>query len=254
MSLLKTLKGTVVHFNTDKNFGFIKPDEPREDNRQLHFHLNAGCIPGEEITGELDLLIETRLSNKPKKGDRVVYFEANKPKGPVAFQWTYLYHWEEAERSIASRYPHYNDITRSNDSDDLIRVLIPYGLFPAEGHTKVVWEGYTRMFYHQYELGKLKHADNPLVRFQEKGLFRWKEREHPLNTVLGGSTSGVSDSEYERMERFYLAYLIENGMHLSGKLLAPVEYYAAIGRIGEVEGYEELWGMMVDYPESNPYF
>jgi len=222
MSLLKPLKGTVVHFNSGRKFGFIKPDIDRYDGKQLHFHQNGGCMPDEEFAGELELVTGTRVDREPRKGDRVVYYELDKPKGPQAFEWTYLSVWEAAEKQITQRPDPYHK---------LIRISLP-----QEGKMwdkEVVWEGFLGMLYREYEDGKLACLDNPLAFIEERNIHSWDERPHPMNSVIAESLSGVSDEDYARMDRFYQAYLIEEGINLVkesdkfGTILYP-----AIGRRG----------------------
>ncbi len=97
--------GTIKFFNSSqgKMFGFIKPDEPRSDGRDVFFHRNNACWIYEDRPGGLDMQLESWVKREPRKGDRVVYFDVDHSKGPTAFQWNYEDQWKKAKGLIDSR-------------------------------------------------------------------------------------------------------------------------------------------------------
>ncbi|MDQ3017112.1 MAG: hypothetical protein M3R25_10405 [Bacteroidota bacterium] len=244
---MKPLKGIVVNFYPERKFGFIKPDIARVDGKQLHFHINSGCMPGEKISGELELMLDTSIDDRPPcKGDHVVYYQHEKARGPQAFHWTYLSIWEAAEKQISLRpYPHHK----------LIRISLPLSDRPWQ--MKMVFEGFLGMLYRKYEEGELACLDNPIASIEERNIYSWDERPHPMNSIIGESRSGVSNEEYARMERYYLAHLIEEGVRFGEEYYpgrrfgTSVMHYAAIGRIGKVEGSHGLWGLVEKMPRVN---
>ncbi len=128
--------GTITkYFNQkEKQFGFIRPDEAREDRKAVFFHRN-NCNPTteSEILSKVDLNFESWVSDRePRVGDRVVYFETTTtPKGPKAWSWGYE---DELQKGIALIKE------RANRYDPKARIVLPYRVDEEEA-TTVIWEG-----------------------------------------------------------------------------------------------------------------
>ena len=65
---MTTQKGTIIHWNQDRNFGFIQPEGTKERNAQVFMHRSATTLP----------------SAKLKEGTKVEYETTQGDKGPKA--------------------------------------------------------------------------------------------------------------------------------------------------------------------------
>lgn len=99
--------GVVVRYfdAPDRKYGFIDPDIPRPDGRNIFFHRGNGCDVQECILGAIELIGHTRPGREPVESDRVAFYVGEHPKGPRAVHWTFAALYKDRERVIASR-PH----------------------------------------------------------------------------------------------------------------------------------------------------
>ena len=188
--------GVVKFFNNNagKKFGFIKPDESREDGRDVFFHRNNAVGIFEDFSGELDLEIDvnTWVEREPHKGDRIVYLETEHSKGPTAFEWNYEDAWKKAEAVIAARpWP----------ECPMCRVVWQQEESPWE--LKLLWRGY---YPHLMELISMGEA--PFLQDKErwyrhvwceelKATGKWERMWNPLDARFP-KFLGISD-EHRKM-------------------------------------------------------
>lgn len=105
MSLRKIYYGTIIHFNEDKGFGFIRPDVPREDGKSYFFHRNNGSqVSEKDGPGELELAPGTPLNGTPRNGMRVAFYRHDgKKANPTAYLWTWEPYWRICEVIVSKR-------------------------------------------------------------------------------------------------------------------------------------------------------
>ena len=83
-------RGTVIHFNARKGFGFIKPDA---GGKEIFFHIDSGYAVRSSSIGPI--LVDKKV-NAPERGDVIAMFEVQNDrieKGPKAVRWAYALDW-----------------------------------------------------------------------------------------------------------------------------------------------------------------
>lgn len=198
--------GTVQFFDPEKKFGFIRPDNPRSDGRDIFFHRNGGREIREIITGSLDLDFESRIERDPRKGDRVVFQVSDHKKGPYAFVWNYEDAWCLAEFIISERplppWP-------------LCRVIREEQESPFRKTT--LWEGYWPFLQEIISEGTASFLQNMdewyhCVWCEERLVDGWRRMWNPLDRSLPTVKDfKLSDETRRLVQRFELARLIDEG-------------------------------------------
>jgi len=156
--------GTVVFFNNDKGFGFIKPDETIDGVEKIFFHV-SGMTVLEESCGGIDF--DSASEDEPnefhpiRRGVRLVFdwwspryanvrtysgSSLGESRGPIAHEWNYEYLWKYAEEQIRRRpspdQPLYKVVR-------LAQGLRTGGMLLPE---KVLWIGFGKGALRQYFL------------------------------------------------------------------------------------------------------
>ncbi len=200
--------GFVKFFDSEKNFGFIKPDG--STGKDIFLHWKDMRTLYEYSPGVIDFTMEESMARKPKVGDRVVFYVADRSKGPAAFQWNYEVEWKKAQAFIATRpYP-----------DCMLCRVILVDASTRYQH-QILWEGYEPLLLEILEKeGIARFTNNPAewyegsVWIEEQEVDGWDRMWNPLDPGLPQSRQEISADVRQRIQRFELARLIETGVEL----------------------------------------
>lgn len=191
--------GCICHYNTRGGYGYIKPSRARPDGRNIFFRKEWATVPTEflEQPGKL-VLSGSPCSDAPQKGKMVVYYEEQLDLGPAATRWSPRKLWQYANHQIASR---------SSPTDCLIRAVT---MDPLTSKYEILWEGYRGMLYRILKTGKPEWITKNKCVFETKISvgFKWNACLIDLSDMAIAEFQ-VSDEELDRLERVYLAALIE---------------------------------------------
>jgi hypothetical protein len=164
--------GTVIHYNPDRRFGFLKLDE----GSQLFFHLHSGAIiaaGGSDPEFGALAIRSQRQTREPKIGDRLAFRRGrSNDDRPKAEPWGYASEWEVARETIARR--------------PVYRVFDQWG-DPREGTWKepeLLWQG-TNLddAFSRWRQPSLKDTGGPTYEhdmiFQHRSWWEKKRQDEP---------------------------------------------------------------------------
>jgi hypothetical protein len=94
--------GSVVHYNPEKLYGFIRDEELRK----VFFHATGRGGPHVKETtypyrqNELELVLVSASSKEVKVGDRMCFLPTRSERGLQAYVWTFESVWQQAVREL----------------------------------------------------------------------------------------------------------------------------------------------------------